>query len=299
MLLVVASLPPMPRVKNVNPSNANPNLRGKTNAPPPLVSSSFIWMERTKKMDFSTNDVAITMAAVLGTMVAVLGGLVMLQKPKDPKGNDEPSTFLPSKQTQPSKYAYEMYALYYTPIWIACFGAIVVGQLYEEFTATTYNMVCGGLAMPLLLQPLLLPSAGFQSPDQNRPLSKRYATKANLWLVVFAFIGTYVHATLFLCKPTTVAHSCYSYQHYSQVTTFSPTTFTRYSRQNTPCRPLDSTMFPLPCFSPHTFTFPPITSFPIHSCERPSQPFNLLLNEPCSLLALSWCLPTLQHSWKR
>ena len=140
---------------------------------------------------------AITMTAILGTMVALLGGLVMLQTPKDYQKGDEQSTYLPSKETHPSKYAYEMFALVYTPLWIACFGAIVVGQLYEDFTATTYNVVCGGLALPLLLQPLLFPSGGFQSPDQCRPLAQRYATKANIWLAVYSFIGNYWYTHYF------------------------------------------------------------------------------------------------------
>lgn len=148
-------------------------------------------------MDFSSNNVAVTMTAILGTMIALLGGLVMLQTPKEHKKGDVQSTYLPSKEAQPSKYAYEMFALYYTPIWIACFGTIVVGQLYEGFTAATYNVVCGGLALPLLLQPLLYPSAGFASPDQNRPLAERYATKANLWLAVYSFIGNYWYTHYF------------------------------------------------------------------------------------------------------
>jgi len=142
-------------------------------------------------MDLSIDNVAVTMTAILGTMIALLGGLVTLQTPKVQTKGGEQSTYLPSKETQPSKYAYEMFALYYTPLWIACFGAIVVGQLYEGFTAATYNLVCGGLALPLVLQPILFPSAGFDSPDKDRPLAERYATKANVWLAVYSFIGNY------------------------------------------------------------------------------------------------------------
>jgi cycloeucalenol cycloisomerase len=148
-------------------------------------------------MDFSTNNVAVKMSAILGTMMAILGGLITLQSPKELKQGDIKSTYLPSKEIQPSKYAYEMFALYYTPLWIACFGAIVVGQLYEDFTATTYNLVCGGLALPLVLQPILFSSAGFDSPDQNRPLMERYATKANVWLAVYSFIGNYWYTHYF------------------------------------------------------------------------------------------------------
>ena len=138
-------------------------------------------------------DVAIKMVAILTTMLAILVGLLSIQT-VDPKSV---SSFLPCPKSQPSKYAYEMYTLCYTPLWILAFGIIVVFQLYEDFTATTYNTVCLGLALPFLLQPLLLPSAGFRSPDQQRPLSKRYATKANIWLAIYTFIGNYWYTHYF------------------------------------------------------------------------------------------------------
>ena len=150
-----------------------------------------------EKMIGSESNVAVTMTAILGTMVALIGGLVTLQTPKVHKEGDMQSTFLPCEKLQPSKYAYEMFVLWYTPLWIACFGAIIAFQLYEDFSAATYNMVCGGLALPLLLQPIILPSAGFNSPDQQRPLAKRYATKANLWLAVYSFIGNYWYTHYF------------------------------------------------------------------------------------------------------
>lgn len=143
------------------------------------------------------NNVAVTMTAILGTMLALVGGLVMLQTPKAQKVGVEQSTFLPNQTLQPSKYAYEMFALFYTPLWIACFGAIVLLELYEDFTAISYNAVCGGLALPLLLQPILFPSAGFTSPDRQRPLMERYSTKANVWLAVYSFIGNYWYTHYF------------------------------------------------------------------------------------------------------
>eukprot|EP00521_Asterionellopsis_glacialis_P012735 CAMPEP_0195305182 /NCGR_PEP_ID=MMETSP0707-20130614/35829_1 /TAXON_ID=33640 /ORGANISM="Asterionellopsis glacialis, Strain CCMP134" /LENGTH=89 /DNA_ID=CAMNT_0040369221 /DNA_START=34 /DNA_END=300 /DNA_ORIENTATION=+ len=89
-------------------------------------------------------------------MVAGISGLVMMQTPKD-QDEMKGSTYLANSKLEPSKYAYELYALLYTPMWIGAFGIIVVFQLYEDFTATTYNVVCVGLALPLLLQPLLFP----------------------------------------------------------------------------------------------------------------------------------------------
>jgi hypothetical protein len=35
---------------------------------------------------------------------------------------------------------------------------VIVFQLYVFFTAPTYNLICGSLALPLVLQPLLFPT---------------------------------------------------------------------------------------------------------------------------------------------
>ena len=132
-------------------------------------------------------DIAITMTMVLGTMVAVIGGLAALQTKK--KGDT--SSFLPSPTTEPSKRAYEQFNLTYTPVWILAFGAIVVFQLYEDFDEWSYIKVCVGLSLPYLFQPILFPSAGYNSPDQKRPLIERYSFKANVWIFVYSFIGNY------------------------------------------------------------------------------------------------------------
>lgn len=141
-------------------------------------------------------DVAITMAGILGTVIAMVAGLVAIQTPNK-KDSATVSSFLPSDKQQPSKRAYELFVACYTPVWIFSFAIIVVFQLYEDFTAVTYLQVCGGLALPFLLQPALLPTAGFHSPDAQRPLFQRYAFKANLWLAVYSFIGNYWYTHYF------------------------------------------------------------------------------------------------------
>ena len=153
--------------------------------------------------DAVATDTAVTMAVVLGTMVAILAGLVAIQTPRDTATTKNAaaaavkSTFIADSHTQPSKYAYEMFALYYTPVWIGCFAIIVAFQLYESFTAATYDAVCVGLSLPYLLQPFVLPAAAFGSPDAKRPWYHRYATKANLWLAVYSFIGNYWYTHYF------------------------------------------------------------------------------------------------------
>jgi len=115
---------------------------------------------------------------------------------------------LPSIQTQPSKYYYEVYNWYYTIIWIVIFGYIVISQCYENFTAYSYLIVCGGLALPLLLQPFVYPQASSSTtnkeegtviinPDVNRPCYQRYSTKATLYLLTYSFIGNYWYTHYF------------------------------------------------------------------------------------------------------
>ena len=110
---------------------------------------------------------------------------------------------LPSIQTQPSKYYYEVYNWYYTIIWIAIFGYIVISQCYEKFTAYSYLLVCGGLALPLLLQPFVYPQGcsctdkNIINPDINRPWHQRYSTKATLYLLTYSFIGNYWYTHYF------------------------------------------------------------------------------------------------------
>lgn len=142
-------------------------------------------------------DVAVKMTAILGTAVAGLMGLLLMQTPANSSKSSSSSSFLPDAASQPSKRAYEIFVAAYTPVWIAAFVVIVTGQLYEDFSPTMYIVVCGGLALPFLLQPVLLPGALQQSPDANRRLTQRYAFKANVWLAVYSFIGNYWYTHYF------------------------------------------------------------------------------------------------------
>mmetsp|Transcript_32187 Transcript_32187/g.78210 ORF Transcript_32187/g.78210 Transcript_32187/m.78210 type:complete len:305 (+) Transcript_32187:58-972(+) len=139
------------------------------------------------------NDVAIQMVAILGTMLAIIGGLISIQTPEKKNGGN----YLPSPSTQPSKRAYEQFALAYTPMWMFAFVCIVAFGWYESFDEWSYLRVCGGLASPFLLQPILLPSAGYDSPDAKRPLFERYSFKANVWIAVYSFIGNYWYTHYF------------------------------------------------------------------------------------------------------
>jgi cycloeucalenol cycloisomerase len=149
-------------------------------------------------------DVALAMTMILITMVAVIGGLTMVQTPN----KAGPGSFLPESSSQPSKRAYEMFVLSYTPFWILAFGVIVAFGLYETFDEWSYMKVCVGLSLPFLLQPVLFPSTGYNSPDQNRPLMERYSFKANLWIAIYSFIGNYwyTHCTFSTTRNRTASN---------------------------------------------------------------------------------------------
>jgi hypothetical protein len=140
------------------------------------VGAADVRMTEEKEM-----DVAVTMTAIFASMLAVNAGLVTLQT----KQNGGDSRLLPNPIMEPSKRAYEIYALMYTPIWIGAFACIVGFRLYEDFDKWSYMKVCIGLSLPFLLQPILLPSAGNRSPDEKRPIIERYSFKANLWLAIY------------------------------------------------------------------------------------------------------------------
>lgn len=141
------------------------------------------------------NDIAIKMAGILVSIIAGIAALVTLQTPQNADASD--SRLLPNPTSEPSKRAYEIYALMYTPVWILAFGCIVAFGLYEDFDEWSYMKVCVGLAMPFLVQPIVFPSAGSDSPDAQRPLLERYSFKANLWLAIYSFIGNYWYTHYF------------------------------------------------------------------------------------------------------
>jgi len=143
------------------------------------------------------DNIIYIMSAILGTLISLLYALISIQD----KTPNPPTSFLPNPKTQPSKNAYELFVWKYTLIWISCFGCIVVFQLYEQFESFHYNLVCIGLALPFLLQPILHPGVtttdGGCSPDGKRRILERHSWKANLWIAIFSFIGNYWYTHYF------------------------------------------------------------------------------------------------------
>ena len=163
-------------------------------------------------------DIVYQMTMILGTSIVGLMGLIALQQPKSTSSivtinksiNNTgihnttntttstaevitttiiiPSSFLPNPMIEPSKYAYEVFVAMYTPIWILLFGCIVVTQYYEQLTPRGCTILCTILALPFLLQPILLPggimklyssrsTTGRVTPQRNRITGSISTTK--------------------------------------------------------------------------------------------------------------------------
>ena len=113
--------------------------------------------------------------------------------------------WLPSHDAAPAKRACEIWFLGYGVFWILCFGVIIALRLYDDWGHLGYFVVLGGLMSPLLVQPLLFPSL---TCDQGKPLIERYSFKANVWMLVFGFIGNYWYTHYFY----TVLQASYTMQ---------------------------------------------------------------------------------------
>ena len=197
-----------------------------TYAPPYILNTTHLSSNSTmaESPPLDSLPIEATMSAILATAFAILVGMHHFQiiQTKQPNLNQHNSSSimdklplqLPNPHTEPSKYCYEVFSWYYTCIWIGLFGFIVVSQCYEYFTAWGYLGVCGGLALPLLLQPILYPRACTPSiidddddnnnktkvignPDIDRPWYQRYSTKATLYLLTYSFIGNYWYTHYF------------------------------------------------------------------------------------------------------
>ena len=103
-------------------------------------------------------------------------------------------TWLPRRDSAPAKRACEIWFLAYGVFWIGCFGGIIATRIYDSWGHSEYFMVLGGLMLPLLLQPICCPQL---TCDQGKPLIERYSFKANLWLLIFGFIGNYWYTHYF------------------------------------------------------------------------------------------------------
>lgn len=128
-------------------------------------------------------DIVVQMVLIFLAQLVGLGLLSFALVPFSVPGN-----WLPEAKGNESKRLYEVWALKYSVFWIGCFAAIVGFKVYESLDEYGYMYVCGGLALPLLLQPVLMPLG---PREAAQPLSQRYSFKANAWLFIFSHIGNY------------------------------------------------------------------------------------------------------------
>ena len=122
--------------------------------------------------------------AIFAAIGAALLALVAAQTTAKTTDTWKPHWLPPSGE----KRAYEVWVLKYSIVWMGAFAVIIAGQLYEQFDALGYFVVCGGLAAPLLLQPLVFP-----------PRAAGHALRAQLWIAIFGFIGNYWYTHYFYC----------------------------------------------------------------------------------------------------
>ncbi|CAN6336207.1 unnamed protein product [Urochloa humidicola] len=82
----------------------------------------------------------------------------------------------------------EAFFLLYMPFWLTlCLGIIVPFKLYEGFTELEYLVVGLVCTVPVFLIPLFLVGKA----DSVRSLKDRYWVKANIWIMIFSYVGNY------------------------------------------------------------------------------------------------------------
>jgi cycloeucalenol cycloisomerase len=134
--------------------------------------------------------IEIVMILIFVGILIVIGFLIALQSKKS--NVKQSFQILPSVQN-PAKREFEQWALGYTVCWIGIFAVVIVTQAYEKFTEFSYLYLCVGLALPLLLQPIVFPLR----TERSLPLFQRYSFKANVWIFIFSFIGNYWYTHYF------------------------------------------------------------------------------------------------------
>mmetsp|Transcript_16299 Transcript_16299/g.32916 ORF Transcript_16299/g.32916 Transcript_16299/m.32916 type:complete len:321 (+) Transcript_16299:87-1049(+) len=125
-------------------------------------------------------------ALIFAMIAALISGLFLLQRRAG--GAVSVGHWLPHDDDT-GKRAYEVWVLAYSVVWMGCFGFIIALELYEAFDASTYFVLCGGLALPLWVQALRAASV--------RGGGAMHALRAQLWVAVFGFIGNYWYTHYF------------------------------------------------------------------------------------------------------
>lgn len=131
--------------------------------------------------------IALTMAGIFGCILLVVAFLAQL-----PYKNRSDGNWLPTKNNL-NKRQFEIFALQYTVVWITAFCVVIVFQMYNSFSEWGYMILCLGLDLSFLLQPVFFPLPS----ERCLPITMRYSFKANVWLVIFSFVGSYWYTHYF------------------------------------------------------------------------------------------------------
>ncbi|ESQ43572.1 hypothetical protein EUTSA_v10014300mg [Eutrema salsugineum] len=100
-------------------------------------------------------------------------------------GGDSRSLWLAEN---PSKRWGELFFLFYTPFWLTLsLGIVVPYKLYETFTELEYLLLALVSAVPAFVIPMLL----IGKADRSLCWKDRYWVKANLWIIIFSYVGNY------------------------------------------------------------------------------------------------------------
>lgn len=88
--------------------------------------------------------------------------------------------------------SYERFVLGYSPVWILAVAVVQFGGIMKSWGNLTYLLFGIGLALPLILWPLLK-----GTPDQDQPWTQRYWVRFNLWIGLFTWSGSYFVTHIF------------------------------------------------------------------------------------------------------
>lgn len=87
----------------------------------------------------------------------------------------------------PAKARTERIWLLYSPVWMAMMGGAMLTGAYRSWSDPVYMVFGLALGLPPLLLPWLLPG----DPEGDRPIWERHWFRANLWIGLLVFVGSY------------------------------------------------------------------------------------------------------------
>ncbi|KAJ3671490.1 hypothetical protein LUZ60_007569 [Juncus effusus] len=141
-----------------------------------------------------------TQTLLLTSTQEAMAGSVRKEKEKERDLN-------PWLAENPSKRWGEAFFLIYTPFFLTlCLGIVVPFKLYESFTELEYLILGLVSALPAFLIPIFVVGKA----DSGKNWQDRYWVKANLWIIIFSYVGNYFWTHYFF----TVLGASYTFPSY-------------------------------------------------------------------------------------